>query len=50
MPISKPAQREMLRLLETRRDSLPDHSISKEPKYLRSISYRDFLIKHLDSM
>ncbi len=48
MPISKAARREMRRLLEARKDQLPDHSILEESDYLSSISYRDFLVKHLD--
>jgi spermidine dehydrogenase len=47
MPLSKPARRELQRLVGASEDRLPDHSIFREPSYLRTISYRDFLTKHL---
>ena len=47
IPISKAAKREMTRLLETRKDTLPDHSYSEEEDYLYSISYREFLSRHM---
>lgn len=47
MPLSEPARRELHRLVAASRDRLPDHSIFREPGYLRTISYRDFLVKHL---
>jgi hypothetical protein len=47
MPLSEPARRELQRLFGSREDRLPDHTIFREPGYLRTISYRDFLTKHL---
>jgi len=47
MPISDAAKREMIRLLTTRKDAIPDHSYSEEDDYLYSISYREFLSRHL---
>ncbi|NNL65055.1 MAG: NAD(P)-binding protein, partial [Myxococcales bacterium] len=47
LPIPEPARRELLRLYEASDDRLPDHSILAEPGYLETISYRDFLTKHL---
>jgi spermidine dehydrogenase len=47
MPISDAAKREMMRLLTTRKDAIPDHSYSEEDDYLYSISYREFLSRHL---
>ncbi len=48
MPISDAAKREMIRLLTTREDSVPDHSYSEEDDYLYSISYREFLSRHMN--
>ena len=48
MPISDAAKREMMRLLTTREDTVPDHSYSEEEDYLSSISYREFLSRHLN--
>jgi spermidine dehydrogenase len=47
MPLSEPARRELHRLVGASEDRLPDHSIFREPGYLQTISYRDFLTKHL---
>jgi spermidine dehydrogenase len=47
MPLSEAARRELHRLVGASEDRLPDHSIFREPGYLRTISYRDFLTKHL---
>ncbi|MDJ0869013.1 MAG: NAD(P)-binding protein [Myxococcota bacterium] len=47
MPLSEPARQELLRLVEGSEDRLVDHSILSEPELLGSISYRDFLTKHL---
>jgi spermidine dehydrogenase len=47
MPISEPAQREFLRLLVTDQDQIPEIPADAKVKYLKSISYRDFLAKHL---
>jgi len=48
MPISDAAKREMLRLLTTRKDAIPDYSYPEEDDYLNSISYREFLSRHLN--
>jgi spermidine dehydrogenase len=48
MPISEPAQREFLRLLVTDEDQMPEIPAGAKEEYLYTISYRDFLIKHLD--
>ncbi len=48
MPISDAAKREMTRLLTTSKDAVPDHSYSGEGDYLRTISYREFLSRHLN--
>jgi spermidine dehydrogenase len=47
MPLSGPARRELLTLVDSSEDRLPDHSIFREPGYLRTISYGDLLTKHL---
>jgi len=47
MPISAPAQREFLRLLVTDQDQMPEIPLDAKAEYLRTISYRDFLIRHL---
>jgi spermidine dehydrogenase len=47
MPISEAAQRELLALLNLSEDRLADQSIWAEPEFLSSLSYRDFLTKHL---
>jgi len=47
MPISEPARRELLRLIHGDKDRLPDHSIFREPGYLMTISYQNFLTKHM---
>ncbi len=46
MPIGENARRELSDFLTTTDDRLPDHSIFREPGYLRTISYLDFLTKH----
>jgi len=48
MPISDAAKREMIRLLTTREDTVPNHSYSGEDDYLSSISYREFLSGHMN--
>jgi len=48
MPISDAAKKEFLRLLLTDEDQIPEIPAEKKKQYLRKISYRDFLIKHLD--
>jgi spermidine dehydrogenase len=48
MPISVPAQRELLRLLVTDQDQMPEFQLAAKADYLSTISYRDFLIKHLN--
>jgi spermidine dehydrogenase len=47
MPLSEPARRELQQLFGGSEDLLPDRSILEEPGYLATISYRDFLTKHL---
>jgi spermidine dehydrogenase len=47
MPITDEAKRQLLYLYTQSKDQVPDHSIFSEPSYLQSISYRDFLIKHM---
>lgn len=48
MPISDAAKNEYLRLLTTEEDQIPDVLVDAKRDYLSSISYRDFLGKHLD--
>ena len=47
MPISEPARRELLHLLVNDQDQMPDISIDNKWDYLDTLSYRDFLSKHL---
>jgi spermidine dehydrogenase len=47
MPISEPARREFLRLLTTKQDQMPEIPVDAKKAYLYTISYRDFLSKHL---
>ncbi len=47
MPISEPAQQELLALLQLSEDRLPEQAIWAEPGYLNTISYHDFLARHL---
>jgi spermidine dehydrogenase len=47
MPISEPARRELLGLLNLSEDRLASHSIWSEPEFLSGLSYRDFLTEHL---
>lgn len=47
MPISEAAQREFLHLLTMEEDLMPEIPADAKVKYLSSISYRDFLSKHL---
>ncbi len=47
MPISAAAKREMIRLFTTSTNVIPQHSAS-EADYLNSISYREFLSRHMD--
>jgi len=48
MPISGAAKRELMRLLTTRENVLPEQEKSDEDDYLNSISYREFLSEHMD--
>ena len=48
MPISDAAKVEFLRFMTTTEDQIPDMSIEAKKEYLYSISYRDFLTRHLD--
>ena len=47
IPISDAAKAEFLRLLTTQKDQIPHIPTDAKRKYLFSISYRDFLSKHL---
>ena len=47
MPISDAAKSELLRLLTTDEDQIPEIQGDAKWKYLESISYRDFLLKHM---
>ena len=48
MPISDAAKSEMMRLLTTSVNLIPDHSFPTDEEYLNSISYRDFLNRHIN--
>jgi len=48
MPISAAAQREFLRLLIIDQDQMPEIAADAKEDYLYTISYREFLRKHLD--
>jgi spermidine dehydrogenase len=48
IPISDSAKRELMRLLTTDADALPGYSYSEEDDYLYSISYREFLSRHMN--
>jgi len=48
MPISEPARREFLRLLVNDRDQIPEIPTNAKAEYLYTLSYRDFLGKHLN--
>ena len=48
MPISDAAKKEFLHLLTTKQDHMPEIKADAKKKYLSSISYRDFLNKHLN--
>lgn len=48
MPMSNAARAEMVRLLSTTEDRLVDIAQEDKEDYLYSISYREFLSKHLD--
>jgi spermidine dehydrogenase len=47
MPISEAAQRDFLRLLVTDQDQMPEIPANAKREYLNTLSYRDFLSKHL---
>ena len=47
MPISEAARAELLAVVQMDDDRVPDESIFGEPGYLRTISYREFLTRHL---
>jgi spermidine dehydrogenase len=47
MPLSAPARIEMRRLLEVHEDRLTGIPVDRQLAYLSSISYRDFLARHL---
>ena len=48
MPMSDAARAEFLRLLTTEEDRMPGIPVDQKEDYLYSLSYRDFLSKHLD--
>jgi spermidine dehydrogenase len=48
MPLSEPARRELLRLLETHGNRLPNIPPDEQADFLSKISYRDFLSRYLD--
>jgi spermidine dehydrogenase len=48
MPISKAAKRALRRLLVTKTDQLSDIPAHEKSAYLKTISYREFLRRHLD--
>ncbi len=48
MPISDSAKREFERLLVTHQDQIPEIPTHAKEEYLYSLSYRDFLSKHLN--
>jgi len=48
MPLSNLARNELIRLLNIDEDQFADLSRKKKRRFLRSISYSDFLSKHLD--
>ncbi len=47
MPISDAAKRELMRLLTSTENAVPDHSYATENDFLNSISYREFLSRHM---
>jgi spermidine dehydrogenase len=47
MPISDPAKAQLLKLLNADKDHIPEHWVFGEVDYLLTISYRDFLSKHM---
>ena len=47
MPVSAEAKRQLLELYTQTKDQVPEHSIFAEPSYLESISYLDFLTRHM---
>jgi spermidine dehydrogenase len=47
MPLSETARQELHRLVSASEDRLPEHSIFREPAYLQTLSYHDFLTRHL---
>ena len=47
MPISEEAKRQLLELYTQSKDQVPDEWIFGESSYLQSISYLDFLTKHM---
>ena len=48
MPLSPPARRELLRLMETRKNHIPDVPAARQRAFLWRLSYRDFLVKYMD--
>lgn len=48
MPISEAARREMMRLITSNEDVIAEHAFASDEDYLNSISYREFLSRHMD--
>jgi spermidine dehydrogenase len=48
MPISEAAKKQLVRLLTTQEDQIPHIKAKDKTQYLSSISYREFLTKHLN--
>jgi len=46
-PISADARRELMRLMSSRENVVPDHSFASDEEYLNSISYRQFLSRDM---
>jgi spermidine dehydrogenase len=47
MPVSSAAKTELRDLLKNSKDTVPEHSIFSEPQYLNTLTYEDFLSKHV---
>ncbi len=48
MPLSESGKRDLLKLLEADESLLADLPLPEQRRYLRQISYRDYLMKHLN--
>ena len=47
MPISEAAKKQLIRLYSSYEDQIPEIPVEKKREYLSSISYREFLSKHM---